>query len=373
MKVNDESEYRFTLEFPLAKTYAVDDILNKISEVVYDRSHSYPIERIPFRSGKWNNDIDECHQVPDERPMNALTTSQVTNTELENCENPNEGIELPVSIQRARELDKKKTIDDYKTYLIDRLLKAVAEGKFELRDWTGDKVVDPPINNANSSSQVLEAQRKPLDFNTILPILSGTSSPARNSPPEPNFMPVFAGPAIIPNTFLPNHRPVYQTAYWWGRMTTISKPDLIKFCSGEGIHAIFEDNPSTVQVPPQNPAKPNNAINTVTMHSTADAVPPGIMPKRGIGKLAVQAAWELENKIGRRTTPQEVILELRKWAAEGRDGSLKGPVDEAEFFKSKNIKPTELLVVWTTNRGEGRPWGVPACDKALKTWNSSRD
>lgn len=375
MQDNNEFEYRYTLKFPVARAYAVDDVMNLISKVACHCNQPNPIERIPFRSvsGKWGSDIDASHKVADERPTNDLSASQVTITEPENFENPNEHIEPTENILHAQEIYKRKTLDDYKLYLIDRLLKEVVEGKFELWDWTGSKVVDPPMNYASSSTKGLEAPRKPLDFNTIMSILGEETSPKGNSSPEstePHLMPAFAVPAIISSTFRSNHRPVYQTAFWWAIMSTILKPDLIKFCSGEGINVLFEGEQTVNQVTITEHGHNASQINGIAQPKASQPVqepeilcesnpaPPGKIPNVDIGKLAIEAAWEMECATGLPAAPKAVIKKLQEWSVIRKEKWL-GEV-------------TKTGVKWTSMvTGSEKDYGIGACTKTLQVWRKS--
>ena len=283
VRVDDESDYRYTLIFPAAKAYAVDDILNFISEVDYQCAHPTYTETIPFRSlsGKWGSENDEMSHVPGENSTYESNASQVSSRDLSICKNPNENVvQARSDLQPAQELYKKQYMNNHKTYLIDRLFKAVVEGKFELWDWTGAKVVDPPINNPNSSGKVVGGTGEPMmSEETLMRILDQHSPlPDEASPASINrgedvgefsvnrrktglvskvvakfrsFMgriPQVAesrvegqSPAPSSKIFRTDHRPVYQTAFWWATMATILKPDLDKFCCDERIRVVFED------------------------------------------------------------------------------------------------------------------------------------
>lgn len=377
MQVNNEFEGRFTLIFPSAKTYAVNNILELISEAAYRHDCVDHVEKNSFFYGKWEDDVDECHQISVQMPTSNLTADQVTITELKNYKNPNEGIELPVSKQTTQELNKKRILDDYKTYLLDRLLKAVTEGMFELWDWTGCRVIAPPTS---SSTEVLGVPRKPLSFDTIEAILNNTES------------------ATISNTLRTNRLPVYKTVFWWATMAFISKTDLIKFCKGERIHVIFEDEQTFSQITrtdQENNASPiygipccqsmtiqsaqelliENSQRALTRlkescaHSTAantnspaNDEPPCITKlTKTITKLAIRAAWEFEIEIGRNATPNEVLTILEGWADKGEgDGYLKKKIESGG-------------VMWTPKRSrKSKPFGIDACNRALEDWHDRR-
>jgi predicted DNA-binding transcriptional regulator AlpA len=165
MQETGESEWLHTLELPLAKAYAVDDVLNAISAVV--------------------------------RPFNDDT-------------------------------------NNYKNYLIERLLEAVVEKKFELRDVYLEKVVAPPINIASGSTEISPDSPKQSLVKSLWRFLNKTFT----RPPEPAFVSVLETPS--PHVIRSYSRPVYKTDLWWARMTYILKRDLVEFCSGQCIRVKFE-------------------------------------------------------------------------------------------------------------------------------------
>lgn len=342
MQRDDEFEYRYKLIFPLAKTYAVDDVLNFISEVVYACNHANPIEKIPphtFR-GRWDSDINEYRQIVGDAPATELIANQVVGTEPGNIESRYKDIVQFPNIP-SNEHNKERFLADHKTYLIDRLLKAVVDGKIQLWDWTGGKVVDPPIGST------------------------------------------------VPFSPHSHHRPVYQTALWWAKMSSILKPDLIKFCGAEGIRAIFEEEQSTNQANsnPGNcanddtsitqptavqhaqesanssansliPLEQSASITVVSTISQAHERPPGKLPPTAINKLAIQAAWEIEQETNEKATVHQVMSKLQAWVE-----------IEGNCLDSK----TDTGVMWI-RVGEDTPkkYTMAACEKALQRWNRSR-
>ena len=114
MKEDDDNfEYRYTVIFPNAKTYSVDDILNFISAVEHH-----------LDSNEWN---EEARNV-------------------------------------------------FKEELIERLLKSVVERKFELWDISLNRVAAPPANESSKSTNVLSNSRKLSPVKASLQFLSKTFS-----------------------------------------------------------------------------------------------------------------------------------------------------------------------------------------------------
>jgi hypothetical protein len=187
MQDKDNVERPYTLIFPEAKAYAVDDVLNFILAV-------------------------ECPCDPDRTNNNA---------EYRN---------------------------EFKAYLIERLLKSVIEGKFELWDSYLKKVVAPPIKNSGRSTEVLAESLKPSPVNTFWQFLSKTFS----RPPEPSFIQALENPAIVPHNRI--SRIGYKEDLWWARMTSILKPDLVKFCNDERILVTFEGEGEQAIAPKDNQA-----------------------------------------------------------------------------------------------------------------------
>ena len=109
--LRDDFEYRYTVIFPEAKTYSVDDILSFISAVEHH-----------LDSNEWNDD--------------------------------------------AR--------NEFKTELIERLLKSVVEGKFDLWNSSLNKVLAPPINKSSKPTNVLANSLKPSPVKTFWKFLSKT-------------------------------------------------------------------------------------------------------------------------------------------------------------------------------------------------------
>lgn len=86
---------------------------------------------------------------------------------------------------------------------------------------------------------------------------------------------------------------------------------------------------------------------------------PGEVPKVASGRLAVQAAWEIECETSKRATAKEVMQRMRQWANDGRYGELTSPL-------SGNA------VEWVTTKGKSNKYDLEACGKTLARWHESR-
>jgi len=106
------------------------------------------------------------------------------------------------------------------------------------------------------------------------------------------------------------------------------------------------------------PAPKVNAVHDDEKRAVNKAAdnPPGKMPRTAIGKLAIKAAWEIEQETKQRATVNEVIAKLKAWVNE----------EEALCNIIKNG------VSWQTTGLKVKDFDIDACSKALKTWHSSR-
>jgi len=83
----------------------------------------------------------------------------------------------------------------------------------------------------------------------------------------------------------------------------------------------------------------------------------GKMPNTAIGKLAIQAAIELERSTNKKATAKMVIEKLQSWV-DGEYPELVGKTPNG--------------VKWVTLKGIEKNFGIDACGKALEKWNKSR-
>jgi len=88
---------------------------------------------------------------------------------------------------------------------------------------------------------------------------------------------------------------------------------------------------------------------------------PGRIPRVAIGKLVVEIAWQLEQKLGARASAKEVMEELQKNADDGIYPDVL-----------KKSKRENKEVVWMTTKSREKSYGIEACEKALSKWNKSR-
>jgi len=84
---------------------------------------------------------------------------------------------------------------------------------------------------------------------------------------------------------------------------------------------------------------------------------PGKMPKVGIRKLAIKAAWQIECDTQKLATSKQVIEMLQSW--------VEGDYPEL-------LEKIPYGVKWVTGKGEERYFDKEACGKALDTWQKSR-
>lgn len=103
----------------------------------------------------------------------------------------------------------------------------------------------------------------------------------------------------------------------------------------------------------------NSQLNQIANNKpvSQQKTPPGKLPNIAIGKLAVKAAWELECKLDRRATADEVIKELQNC------------VDKEDFL----IEVIPHGVKWMTAKLKDKNYDITTCSKTLKLWNKSRE
>ncbi|MCG9026935.1 hypothetical protein [Laribacter hongkongensis] len=92
--------------------------------------------------------------------------------------------------------------------------------------------------------------------------------------------------------------------------------------------------------------------------SDASAVP-GKQPATSVGRIAVEVAWHIECRTGRRADAAIVMKELRKMATDGAKPDIL-------------IEPGPRSVCWLTSKGARKDYTLEACGKTLKNWNASR-
>jgi hypothetical protein len=284
MQDNDDIEYRYTAIFPVSTLYAMGDILDFVSEADYQNAilqkESTSLSTQHF--SKWEEPPSEISSASDENPLEDSTI---------NFLNPPQSA---IDVQRKR------------SNLIGHLLKDIARGRYDLWNWSGERIMDPPRDDLQSlgSVQNTTAQPKP---------------------------------------------PISEAHFLWANLANIYKSDLIKFCRGLRIHATFEGEQPTIIEPTQDQI----------ISSKANNPPPGKMPNVDIGKLAIEAAWEIQCITGRRPSAKTVIKKLQEWAIE--------PKKEPWL-----VKPSATGVFWTSMTTEDtKDYGIGACTKTLQVWRKT--
>lgn len=95
---------------------------------------------------------------------------------------------------------------------------------------------------------------------------------------------------------------------------------------------------------------------------TANQPIPGKMPRVSIGRLAVTAAWLIENETDRRATADKVIQQLQGWATDGKYPDIL-----------LRAEPRKRAVIWMTKKtGLEKEYDVGACGKTLDEWRKGR-
>ncbi len=130
----------------------------------------------------------------------------------------------------------------------------------------------------------------------------------------------------------------YSTPYWFARSASIHRDHLISFCD-------FEDIPITQSA-------------RFTTKQMGNDLAPGKLPKTAIGKLAVEAAWEIERETVKIASALAVMERLRAWVEKREGDCLTGK--------------TKHGVTWMTTKFVEKTYDLEACRKTLKTWHESR-
>ena len=88
---------------------------------------------------------------------------------------------------------------------------------------------------------------------------------------------------------------------------------------------------------------------------------PGKLPRVAIGRLAIEAAWQIECETKRAPTAAAVMSKLQDWADAGEHAAVLSKSDK----KNK-------AVCWVTGKGKQKCYDQEACGKTLETWGKSR-
>ncbi|MDA8120303.1 MAG: hypothetical protein M0Z85_09775 [Gammaproteobacteria bacterium] len=89
--------------------------------------------------------------------------------------------------------------------------------------------------------------------------------------------------------------------------------------------------------------------------------PPGKTPRTAIGRLVVEAAWEIEQEKGGAATDRETLARLQKWANAGT---------KAETLETN---PSPGGVYWINGKAKRTYYRLTAIQKTLQRWRTSRD
>lgn len=112
-------------------------------------------------------------------------------------------------------------------------------------------------------------------------------------------------------------------------------------------------------------ASPNKrALHLIPVEETAasgkDSIP-GKLPHTLVGKLAVQAAFEIEQETSKRAAATDVLIRLQRWA---ELGEVPDVLITPEYQKR--------AVVWQTVDATRKDYTLDACRKTLGKWFKSR-
>ncbi len=222
-----QAVYRYSLAFPSAKAFSVDDVLTFMSAVEYPCNHKIAEKCTPSspqRSVEVEQFVNQPASNPDEKSLVRYYLGfQFGQPVCNHC----------IKARNA-----------HHAYLINRLLDAVTSGLFELRDTDSIKV-NPAPTEVLSDAQT--------------PSIAGKSSPIQAfksiaqqifyRPSTPSFIRAIEQSAKIkPSIINRPTRLAYRTRHWWAKMSSIFKDDLITFCAREKIHVSFEEiNSSSVK------------------------------------------------------------------------------------------------------------------------------
>jgi hypothetical protein len=88
---------------------------------------------------------------------------------------------------------------------------------------------------------------------------------------------------------------------------------------------------------------------------------PGKLPRTSMGKVVIEAAWEIESETGRPALVTQVLKRLWDWASKGMHAEVLIAPESSE----KKLK-------WRTIKGASIEYKNSTCQKALETWMKSR-
>lgn len=88
---------------------------------------------------------------------------------------------------------------------------------------------------------------------------------------------------------------------------------------------------------------------------------PGQLPRRAMGKVAIEVAWQLEVVLQRRAEAKEIMTSLKEMADNGKKPELL-----------KESGKDGRSVVWITDKGAPTTYSLQALKKTLEMWHKSR-
>lgn len=201
MKNHQPSECPFILHFPYAEAYNVEDVIDFITTARHPCIHPSTQQfSIHSFSQKWGSNNES--QPSEAQPSVAETSLYADQTPLISMADASwyrQNVRPCPHCANDRSLTK--------AYLIQRLLQAVEEKKFELWSAYQGQVLIPPLN---PYTQDPDARQR------------------------------------LPASHRSNPRPMYSIPEFWAAFGVIYRADLLTFCAGEKIAVQFEGQQSDV-------------------------------------------------------------------------------------------------------------------------------
>ena len=106
-------------------------------------------------------------------------------------------------------------------------------------------------------------------------------------------------------------------------------------------------------------ADQENKLDAINSNGQDEQGIPGKMPRIAIGRLAVEAAWQIELEKKARATDREVFQLLVKWARSGQKADVLLNVKEGK-------------ICWVTGKAKEKTYDIEVCGKTIGAWNKSR-
>ena len=144
----------------------------------------------------------------------------------------------------------------------------------------------------------------------------------------------------------------------------IRPADFVAWCKTKEINTDWLRDIEAAAMPQPESAPEGKAFNAPKEQGLREGdptSPPGKQPNTAMGKLAIKAAWEIEQQSKMRATAKEVIELLQEWA----DGQKHTETLRAADKRTKSVE-------WVTGKLKPKSYDQEACGKALETWHKSR-